>query len=524
MRLTKKVVSVRSIIAGFSAGIVACGSIGLASATPPDNTRVIVTFKPGSAASVHGAVASARGQIKHEIFGEDAFAIEIPSNALNGLARNPNVESIEPDEYRFTFAGTTPSTGNPYQLGQLVPYGIKMVQADQLPSGDALAANRKVCIIDSGYDLQHEDLNGNTVTGEYDSGTGWWYTDENNHGTHVAGTIAAVNNSLGVVGVNPNRNLKLHIVKVFNAAGWAYSSSLITAANKCSAAGANIISMSLGGSRKVALEDKAFNTLANNGILSIAAAGNSGTTALSYPAGYASVVSVGALDENKQWATFSQYNRKVELSAPGVNVLSTVPMGTGTASSLTVGSSAYDPGAMDGSPQATATAPLANFGIGDVINTAVSGKICLIQRGTVDFATKVNNCKNSGGLGAVVYNNVAGGFTGTLGTTITTIPSVTASNTEGAAMLQQLGQTATVAVQPSNYAFFDGTSMATPHVSAVAALVWSYYTNCTAAQMRSTLGKSAEDLGGVGRDTKFGFGLVRARAAYDRIAALGCGN
>ncbi|MGB9110248.1 MAG: PA domain-containing protein [Telluria sp.] len=75
---------------------------------------------------------------------------------------------------------------------------------------------------------------------------------------------------------------------------------------------------------------------------------------------------------------------------------------------------------------------------------AVSGKVCLIQRGTVDFATKVTNCQNSGGVGAVVYNNVAGPVAGTLGTTVTTIPSVGASDTEGAAMKGQLGQSATV--------------------------------------------------------------------------------
>ena len=66
--------------------------------------------------------------------------------------------------------------------------------------------------------------------------------------------------------------------------------------------------------------------------------------------------------------------------------------------------------------------------------------------------------------------------------------------------------------------------MATPHVSAVAALVWSYYPTCTGAQIRSSLTKSAMDLGTVGRDTKFGFGLVQAKAANDRIASLGCGN
>ena len=525
MGFSKNVLSVLSKAVCVSIGIAAASVIGVAVAAPADTTRVIVAFKPGSASNVRAAIAAGRGQIMHEIFGMDAFSVEIPTNALKGFEHNPNIEYIEEDVKRFPYAGTTPSTGSPYLTGQLVPYGIKMVQADQLPNGDTFAANRKVCIIDSGYDLQHEDLNGNSVTGEYDSGTGWWYTDENHHGSHVAGTIAAINNSgVGVVGVNANKQLKLHIVKVFNAAGWAYSSTLASAANKCGAAGANIISMSLGGSRMVKTEDRAFASLASKGVLSIAAAGNDGTVAASYPAGYASVMSVAALDENKQWATFSQYNNKVEIAAPGVNVLSTVPMGAGSSSSLTVGSTTYTPGGMDGSPKVSATAPLADFGLGNAVNSAMAGKVCLIARGTIDFATKVANCQSSGGVGAVIFNNVAGGFGGTMGTTVVSIPSVTASDTEGAAMKLQLGQSATVAVTATNYAFFDGTSMATPHVSAVAALVWSYFPSCSAAQIRSTLTKSAEDLGAAGRDTKFGYGLVRARAAYDRISSLGCIN
>ncbi len=236
------------------------------------------------------------------------------------------------------------------------------------------------------------------------------------------------------------------------------------------------------------------------------------------------MVSVGAVDENKAWATFSQYNSKVELAGPGVGVLSTVPTGVGQEAVLTVGASTYAPGAMEGSPVKTATAPLADFGIGDAVNTAMTGKVCLIARGTVDFSTKVSNCQASGGVGAVVYNNVAGAFGGTLGTTVTNIPSVTATDVDGTAMKAQLGQSATVGIKASNYAYYDGTSMATPHVSAVAALVWSYFPTCTGKQIRTSLDNSALDLGTAGRDTKYGFGLVQAKAAYDRIKSLGCGK
>jgi subtilisin family serine protease len=504
----------------------ACAAAALGAAghvAAGDTTRVIVAFKPGKAADVKAVVKAAKGAVKHEIFGMDAMAVEVPTQALNGLAHNPNVEYVEEDVKRMPFSGTTASTGTPYALGQLVPWGIKAVQADQL--SDASTGNRKVCIIDSGYDRAHEDLSGNVVTGEYDSGTGWWYTDENHHGTHVAGTIAGINNSgVGVVGVNPNRKLNLHIVKVFGADGWAYSSTLATAANKCATAKANVVSMSLGGASSSRTEQRAFDNLQAAGALSIAAAGNDGNTAVSYPAGYASVMSVAAVDESLTWATFSQYNSKVEIAGPGVHVLSTVPMGAGAEPSLVVGASTYAPGAMDGSPKTSATGALADFGLGDTVNSAMAGKVCLIQRGTIDFATKVSNCKASGGVGAVVYNNAAGGFGGTLGTTVTTIPSVTASDTEGAAMKAQLGASATVAVKATNYSFYDGTSMATPHVSAVAALVWSYFPTCTGTQIRSSLNKSAKDLNTAGRDVYTGYGLVQAKAAYDRIKTYGCGN
>ena len=495
----------------------------IAHAASDGNLRDIVGFKGGDMAKGKAALASARGTVMQDLPSIGASAAEVPAKALDGLRKNPAIEFVEEDRKRVPFATSTPSTGSPYQLGQLVPYGIGMVQADQLP--DTYASNRTVCIIDSGIDLAHEDLNGNRVTGHSNPGTGDWFTDENHHGTHVAGTIAALNNAgTGVVGVNPGRQLKLHIIKVFSADGWAYTSTLIAAANKCGDAGANVISMSLGGGDPSIAEERAFDGLAKRGVLSIAAAGNDGNNTQSYPAGYTSVMSIGALDQNKQIAAFSQFTPKVELSAPGVDVLSTVSMGGGRTAELKVGASSYAPREMTGSPAATATAPLADFGLGTATDSAMAGKVCLIKRGSVAFGVKVANCQASGGVGAVVYNNTAGGLSGTLGTTVTSIPSVGVSDTEGASLMAQLGQQATVKVIATNYALYNGTSMATPHVSAVAALVWSYFPQCSASQIRSSLDKSALDLGAPGRDPYYGYGLVQAKAAYDRIRTQGCGN
>ncbi|HEX4508612.1 MAG TPA: S8 family serine peptidase [Burkholderiaceae bacterium] len=490
-----------------------------------DTARFIVEFKPGMAAQAREALAAAGGRVKLEMFDGEAVAAELPRHLVAALRQSAAVFRVEEDAKRYLMSmGEAEADGGGYKPGQDIPYGIQMVQADQL--SDANADNRMICIIDSGYSRDHEDLSGNDVDGEFDSGTGNWYEDGLGHGTHVGGTISAINNkNTGVVGVNPNKHIKLHIIKVFDENGaFTYSSTLAVAAKRCGKAGANVISMSLGGGAPNSVEQKAFDDLDKAGVLSIAAAGNGGNGTLSYPAGYASVLSVAAIDENKNWATFSQYNSDVELAAPGVHVLSTWPMGKGTLPALSVGKTHYAPGSMDGSPLAKVTAPLYDFGLGDKVDDGVAGQVCLIQRGTIDFATKVTNCETSGGVGAVIYNNVAGSFDGTLGETQTNIPSMSASDKEGAKLLAQLGKKANLVVAVSNYAFLQGTSMATPHVSAVAALVWSYFPKCTNAQLRTSLEKSALDIGDQGFDDKTGYGLVQAKAAHDRIAKKGCGK
>jgi subtilisin family serine protease len=503
--------------------ITALSGVGAAQAAE----RMVVTFKPGAQAaqSARAAIAQAGGRIKLELIGGHGVAAELSPAAIARLKRHPAVALVEEDAKRYPLALATPSK-LPYYKGQLTPYGIKMVQANKVNGLDAYASNRRICIIDSGYSFGHADLPRNHVTGDDDiGGAGPWAEDGFGHGTHVAGTIAAVNRKgEGVVGVLPNKQINLHIVRVFGDSGtWAYSSTLANAAMKCQAAGANIISMSLGGGGQNANERQTFDNLRDAGMLSIAAAGNGGNTATSYPAGYESVMSVAAVDENMTQAAFSQRNADVEIAAPGVLVLSTVTPGSGTMGELEVDSQTYAPIPLDGSATESVSAKLADFGLGDKVNDKVDGKVCLIQRGEITFAEKVQNCVTSGGVGAVIYNNVPGSFVGTLNGN-TSIPAVSVSDTEGAALVGQVGGTAMVAVEASDYAYFDGTSMATPHVSGVAALVWSQFPDCTGEQIRNSLNKSAMDLGDAGRDHLYGHGLVQAQAAYKRIKQEGCGN
>nr|WP_298147309.1 S8 family serine peptidase [uncultured Pseudomonas sp.] len=321
---------------------------------------------------------------------QSASVARLTPAQLKQLKANPAVAYVELDPRR-------------YLMAEQVTYGIPMVQADQL--SDSNISNMKVCIVDTGYDLGHPDLpsagiTGNDGYGSVDSGN--WYTDGNGHGTHVAGTIAALGgNDIGVVGVSPSGNLGLHIVKVFNNNGdWAYGSDLVQAIQQCRDAGSTVISMSLGGGASSTTERNAMDAAYQAGVLVVAAAGNDGNSSLSYPASYDSVVSVAAVDSSGNRASFSQYNNQVEVSAPGVDVRSTTPGNT--------------------------------------------------------------------------------------------------------------------------YSTYSGTSMATPHASAVYALVWSQHRQCTAQQIRKVVNLTAQDRGTSGRDAYYGYGIVKAKQASDLIDQQGC--
>tara|TARA_R110002126_G_scaffold75469_14_gene188360 strand:- start:9658 stop:11961 length:2304 start_codon:yes stop_codon:yes gene_type:complete len=448
------------------------------------------------------------GKIKELLAEQSAVAVELDRVALLAVQADDSVELVEEDHKRFP-------------LAQQIPYGYTMVQANQV--SDQFASNQKVCVIDSGLDLPHEDFLSGNITGTNNSGTGNWFDNGGPHGTHVAGTIAALNNSTGMVGVLPNGNVKLHIIKVFNEAGWGYSSTLANAVNTCVNNGSTVINMSLGGGGANTTESNAMQAAFDQGVLLIAAAGNDGNTVMSYPASYDAVVSVAAVDKNKQLADFSQRNTQVELSAPGVDIRSTYPEGTGLEAILSVGSTDYASSPMTNSTDGSANAALASCGLAETTCNSVANKICVIERGNVSFVQKVQSCENGGGLAAIIYNNTSGDFGGTLGDNPgTSIPALAVTQAVGQALMSRIGQSAFVSSGSSNYGLMSGTSMASPHVAGVAALVWSHFPQCTNAQIRNVLALTAEDLGAAGRDNSYGHGLVKAKAAYDYINQQGC--
>jgi serine protease len=468
----------------------------------PNDGRYMVKFKDFRGASE--AVRAAGGQPVLSLEPQGVIAAYLPEQALRGLRNNPNVEFIEVDPRRYLLAETK-------------PYGITMVQADDAFFDDNNSSGATVCIIDSGYYRAHTDLQDTSVSGTNDSGTGLWYEDSCGHGTHVAGTVAALKNGTGVLGVNSSGSLNIWVEKVFNGTdcAWTYSSSLVEALNRCrnNAGGRKlVVSMSLGGSFSSTTENNAFQNAYDNGVLSVAAAGNDGSTRKSYPASYGSVISVAAVDSTGTVASFSQKNDAVELAAPGVGVLSTTPF---KASTITTGGVTYLGANIDGSARIDKSGTAVDGGLCGSAG-AWSGKVVLCQRGTYSFAEKVAAVQNGGGVAAVIYNNVSGGFAGTLNGT-STIPAISISMEDGSTILSGTLGTATVANTTGTgdgYEYYDGTSMATPHVSGVAALVWSRALDKTNVQVRDALQKTAEDRGSAGKDTSYGYGIVKAKSAF----------
>lgn len=494
--------------------------------------RYIVTYDSNSQGLKKGH------QIKVE--GKNWFAVELDEKGKSAMKAKAGFKNIEVDAKRYPMWADTP--GNP-NGAQVSPYGYFQSQANQL----SLNPGQKVCIVDSGIAGSQGETGGKNfdfdwgvITGDNDSGTGNWDADGGAHGTHVAGTVGAIDNGFGVIGMAPG--VPMHIIKVFNDAGWGYSSDLAQAADLCLAAGANIINMSLGGGGANSTEENAFiNFTANagaNGGLVLAAAGNDGNSVRSYPAGYESVMMVGAVDANDTIASFSQFpsntmtsgrgkNRTtvtndgfgVEVTAGGVGTLSTVPSGTGGTSGLSAGGTAYASSGMENLGSASGTTFY--MGTAEATDAGASGNICVIDRGVISFHDKVLNCEDSGGIGAVIINNEAGMLYGTLGSpNSTSIPAVGAALEDRTALMA--ATTATVTVESGDYAYFDGTSMATPTVSGVAALVWSNHPTCTGTEIRNALKATAQDQGAPGRDDYFGYGIVKAKDASDYLTANGC--
>ena len=360
-----------------------------------------------------------------------------------------------------------------------------------------------VAVIDTGVDYTHPDLAGNMWTntaeipgngldddanGYADDQFGYDFvngvgtpTDAGEHGTHVAGTIAALgNNQVGVIGVNCQA--RIMALKASGDGIYLSDAAIIEAlqyAAMMKGRGVNLfaINASFGGGGSNSTERAAIQAAGDAGIVFCAAAGNSSLNhdlSPDYPSAYRlpNMIVVAASDQSDALASFSDFGATtVDLAAPGVNILSAKPLGLGgtvalvqTATATNLANSLVYADLTSG-----ITAPVYYCGLGypEDFPVAVRGNIALIQRGTLFFSEKVASAMAAGARAAIIFNNVSGNFTGTLQYPSNWIPAVSLSQADGLALQAALPLTATVvnAYDPTlSYQFLNGTSMATPHV------------------------------------------------------------
>ncbi len=516
----------------------------------------------------------------------DQFAADLTDSEAAALRGRSDVEFVE--QPVTVHAYEIPATRAPYRAApeyrdptvQTMPYGISLVDAPNVWSvTQGIGVN--VAVIDTGIDYTHPDL-----AAQYAGGYNFVAQpntsdpkDDNGHGTHVAGIIAAENNLIGVVGVAPRA--RIWSIKVLGSDGTGSTSNISAGINwvlgkKADIGGNWIINMSIGICSDPSNKDcastpptdmlSACQKASDAGVLIFAASGNDSTAGslapVGYPAAFSSVVAVGAVDSTDTIALFSDQGPEMGVVAPGVGVLSTYPVGQGVNSYAQKSSTLYNADGLVGSKKNLVSGRFVYCGIGASASdfpASVSGNIALIERGQATFNQKTKNALAAGATAAIIYNCSMTASPATCGnddfsTGWTLIGSVDSTgqpnagcsdptspvystckadpadlaypwpvtirlnNADGLTFRSDPNALVTAANAADDYQTLSGTSMATPHAAGVAALVWSAAPNATASSVRQAIESTAHDLGAPGQDPAYGFGLVDALAATKAIA------
>ncbi|NIP98354.1 MAG: S8 family serine peptidase, partial [Akkermansiaceae bacterium] len=291
--------------------------VAIASADP---VRVIVGFHGNVDAGVFAALG---GKAATRLDSLGAVAGTIPSGKLNALRRTAGVSYVEEDlvreanlepndtYYNYYFGSSYENDGYNDQFDDFALINAQAAWDQSSGSGVTVA------VLDTGYDTRHSDAGNVVASRNFTSRKANDVSDKDGHGTHTAGTVAAAtNNNLGVAGTAPDASLA--IGKVLGPQGgydsWIAAGMTWAVDN----AGAAIVSMSLGGTGTSSTLDNACAYVWGEGGTAIAAAGNSSVDAFNhYPSAHPTVVSVAAVDEDGNWASFSNYGGTVDLAAPG---------------------------------------------------------------------------------------------------------------------------------------------------------------------------------------------------------------
>jgi subtilisin family serine protease len=372
--------------------LAACAALGalLAASAQARTDRVagtasvVVLLTPGTAsAPAAQKQAQKLGFMVSEVYGHAlaGYAADVPLDELGALRSEPGVASVVADS---TFSA----------LGQTLPWGVDRLDADlsstRAGDGSGAVLNVHVYVVDTGVDNRADDLN---AVGEV-SFVKRPKRDCNGHGTHVAGTIAAADNGLDVVGVAPGAPVTG--VKVVDCEGNTTLSALLAGVDWVTANAVKpaVANMSIGGPATDAL-DEAIRTSAASGVLWTLAAGNDGGSACNVSPARAGlgaangIVTVAATDQADAEASFSDFGPCVDLWAPGVSILSLAPKrgtatmsGTSSAAPHVAGAAALylsthpsaGPAAVEAALQASAVTPGSKSKDGDPVRLAYAGR------------------------------------------------------------------------------------------------------------------------------------------------------
>lgn len=392
----------KTVIAGFAALLMGLGAITF---TVPGNAapesshikgQIIVKFRDNAAAAgvlrQHGLSAGAG------IGSTGAHLIKVPGgkelHLIDALSRNPNVEFAEADQlvtvatdnsnvdyfprqYALQNTGQDfDNTADTFTVGKGTPDAdVDAVEAWVKTTGTVTSdTGIRVAVLDTGVTASHDDISSQVVASvNYsDAPTG---EDKYGHGTHVAGIIAAIKNTVGVSGVCPDCDIL--DAKVLNDSGSGSSSSIAKGISWAVDNKAKVINMSLGQRVSSRTLEVAVNNAWKAGVVIVAAAGNAGTQSKIYPGAYPNVIAVAATDNNDAKASFSTYGKWVDVAAPGVSVYSTFPNGPFVIGTQSNRSHGYDiaSGTSMASPIVAGVAALVWSTPAGTANTTVRAKV-----------------------------------------------------------------------------------------------------------------------------------------------------
>ncbi len=313
--------------------IVVASAILLSQSLPPvaavglkDRTHVhvIVIFKDKPDSQL---IQKYQGGVNYRYKLIPAVAASLPKNAITRLKKNPDIAYIERD-YEISITET-----------ETLPWGVDRINAEmvwngadggtEVIKGRDTGSGINISIIDTGIDYNHPDLAPNYKSGYDFVNDDDDPMDDNGHGTHCAGIIAAAFNRKGIIGVAPEANL--YAVKALDSKGKGYVSDVIAGIEWSVNHKMAIISMSMGSTSDSTALREACEKAYKAGVLLVASAGNKGSgkdkdmDTVTYPGRYDSVIAVAAIDKHNRRASFSSTGPEVELAAPGVRIYSTYP-------------------------------------------------------------------------------------------------------------------------------------------------------------------------------------------------------